>query len=100
EAIGQVLRGESINVAGMVDPAGFRLRPELAPAGPAYVSYRRTLESNSRPDAKASTSSAYGIDQFTAGTWRRIVAQERPAWARGLSDAELLAQRGNPERSG
>lgn len=100
EAIGQVLRGESVNVAAMVDPAGFRLRPELAPAGPDYVAYRRTLESNNRPDARASSSSAFGIDQFTAGTWRRIVAQERPAWARGLSDAELLAQRGNPERSG
>lgn len=100
EAIGQVLRGESINVAGMVDPAGFRLRPELAPAGSDYVAYRRTLESGNRPDARASSSSAFGIDQFTAGTWRRIVAQEQPAWARGLSDADLLAQRGNPERSG
>ncbi|KAK6697272.1 hypothetical protein SNK04_014190 [Fusarium graminearum] len=53
-----------------------------------------------RADATNASSSATGIDQFTAGTWRSIVAQAKPSWARGLNDNELLAARKDPAKSG
>ncbi|KAK6697310.1 hypothetical protein SNK04_013987 [Fusarium graminearum] len=69
--------------------------------GPArYEAYRRALESGFRADATNASSSATGIDQFTAGTWRSIVAQAKPSWARGLNDNELLAARKDPAKSG
>ncbi|KAK6697360.1 hypothetical protein SNK04_014112 [Fusarium graminearum] len=58
------------------------------------------LESGFRADATNASSSATGIDQFTAGTWRSIVAQAKPSWARGLNDNELLAARKDPAKSG
>ncbi len=107
-AIDAVLRGEPVDVSAVIATQNFILRPELQPTRSApppaaevdYAAYRRTLESANNPNAVATTSSATGIDQFTAGTWRRIVAQEQPSWAQGLSDSEILAQRTNPERSG
>ncbi|PAT31890.1 hypothetical protein CLI92_09010 [Vandammella animalimorsus] len=65
-----------------------------------YVQYRRTLESGGNPQAKAKTSSAFGIDQFLDGTWLDVVAQAKPDWAEGLTREQLLAQRANPQRSG
>lgn len=64
-----------------------------------YGAYRRALESGGRADARNPSSSAFGVDQFTAGTWRRIVGKAQPSWAVGLDDAQLLAQRGDPARS-
>lgn len=66
----------------------------------SYVPYRRQLESGGRADAKAGTSSASGIDQFTGDTWLRVVNQAKPAWAEGLSKEEILRERFNPQRSG
>ncbi|EKT4105734.1 hypothetical protein QEG46_001710 [Stenotrophomonas maltophilia] len=109
-AINSVLRGEQVSVAGAIDAAEFLpIRRIGIPAeraanyemGPArYEAYRRVLESGGDPNAKNSTSSATGIDQFTAGTWRRIVAQAQPAWAKGLNDNQLLAARRDPAKSG
>lgn len=107
-AIDAVLRGEPVDVSAVIATQNFILRPELQPTRstppPAadidYGTYRRTLESGMVANARSSSSTATGIDQFTAGTWRRIVSQEKPAWAQGMSDAEILAQRTNPERSG
>ncbi|THJ32423.1 hypothetical protein E8K88_12040 [Lampropedia aestuarii] len=65
----------------------------------AYTQYRRTLESGGAADAKNPKSTAYGADQFTRGTWLDTVKKAKPAWAQGLSEQELLAQRGNLERS-
>lgn len=98
----QMARGEPVNVVDTINPADFLLpveqmsRPE---ALPSYASYRHALESGGRADAANPESSAFGIDQFTAGTWRRIVASEKPAWAQSMTDAELLAARGDPAKS-
>ncbi len=71
--------------------------PTLPVSG--YGAYRRALESGGQADARNPSSSAFGIDQFTAGTWRRIVRKTQPSWAAGLDDAQLLDQRGNAQRS-
>ncbi|HEL5345924.1 hypothetical protein AAGG42_06535 [Stenotrophomonas maltophilia] len=109
-AINSVLRGEQVSVAGAIDAAEFLpVRRAGIPAdraanydmGPArYEAYRRVLESGGDPNAKNGASSATGIDQFTAGTWRRIVAQAKPDWAKGLNDNQLLAARRDPAKSG
>lgn len=70
-----------------------------APVGSGYSAFRHALESGGRADARNPESSAFGVDQFTEGTWRRIVAKSQPAWAEGMTDAQLLAARGNPARS-
>lgn len=105
QAIRQVLAGQRAAVDGMVDMAQFQLRPELQPQ-PApglrtgnYGEFLVALESGGRADAKAGTSSATGLHQFTSGTWLRTVRAAAPEWAKGMDDAELLAQRTNPERS-
>ncbi|QDY47304.1 hypothetical protein [Stenotrophomonas maltophilia] len=109
-AINSVLRGEQVSVAGAIDAAEFLpVRRAGIPAdraanydmGPArYEAYRRVLESGGDPNAKNGASTATGIDQFTAGTWRRIVAQAKPDWAQGLNDNQLLAARRDPVKSG
>ncbi|HFF6210896.1 TPA: hypothetical protein ACGCHH_000821 [Stenotrophomonas maltophilia] len=109
-AISSVLRGEPVSVASMIDAAEFLpvrrtgIPAELAAnygVGPArYEAYRRVLESGGDPNAKNGASTATGIDQFTAGTWRRIVAQAKPDWAQGLNDNQLLAARRDPVKSG
>lgn len=109
-AINSVLRGEQVSVAGAIDAAEFLpVRRTGIPAeraanydmGPArYEAYRRVLESGGDPNAKNGASTATGIDQFTAGTWRRIVAQAKPDWAEGLNDNQLLAARRDPVKSG
>lgn len=109
-AINSVLRGEQVSVAGAIDAAEFLpVRRTGIPAeraanydmGPArYEAYRRVLESGGDPNAKNGASTATGIDQFTAGTWRRIVAQAKPDWAQGLNDNQLLATRRDPVKSG
>lgn len=109
-AINSVLRGEQVSVAGAIDAAEFLpVRRTGIPAeraanydmGPArYEAYRRVLESGGDPNAQNGASTATGIDQFTAGTWRRIVAQAKPDWAKGLNDNQLLAARKDPAKSG
>lgn len=64
-----------------------------------YPAFRRALESGGRADARNPESSALGVDQFTAGTWRRVVGRVKPAWAEGLSDAQILAARTDPAKS-
>jgi GGDEF domain-containing protein len=106
-AIDQMLRGEQVDVAARIDPAQFRLPapPPVARAAPVTGNdytpeYRRALESGGVATAKNPKSSAYGADQFTAGTWRATVARAKPAWADGLNDAQLLALRADPVKSG
>lgn len=111
-AMQQVLAGQRVDVAAQINPADFLLRPELAdivggqpalsPAAsaPGYTAYRRALESGGRADAQSPTSSAMGIDQFTNGTWLRMVAAEQPAWAEGMTQEQILAARADPAKSG
>lgn len=64
-----------------------------------YQSFRRALESGGNATAKNPRSTAYGPDQFTAGTWLRTVEQAAPEWAQGLSKADLLDLRADPAKS-
>lgn len=104
DAMDQLARGESVNVADTIKPSEFLLPVEATPT-PAtvpvssYSAFRHALESGGRADARNPQSSAFGVDQFTEGTWRRIVAKSQPAWAEGMTDAQLLSARGNPTRS-
>lgn len=105
----QLLAGQPVDVAASIDPAQFVVREPVAPAPPAPPAgtagdyspeYRRALESGGVATAKNPNSSAYGADQFTASTWRATVARAKPAWAEGLNDAQLLALRADPVKSG
>ncbi|PZQ26799.1 MAG: hypothetical protein DI562_14435, partial [Stenotrophomonas acidaminiphila] len=105
DALEQLARGEPVNVVDTIRPSDFLLpvadqapAPEAAALG-GYQAFRRALESGGRADARNPESSALGIDQFTAGTWRRMVAKTKPEWAQGLDDAQLLALRADPARS-
>lgn len=100
-ALRQLLADEPVDVAGKVELEQFALRPELRPDVEIenYDAFRVALESGGVADAAAPTSGAFGVDQFIPSTWRAVVARAQPAWAQGLSDAELLAARGDPEKS-
>lgn len=65
-----------------------------------YAAFRRALESGGDANARNPNSSATGADQFTEGTWLRMVKAEQPAWAQGRSRDEILAMRTDPEKSG
>jgi hypothetical protein len=78
--------------------AGFIVERDGDLAG--YQQMRHILESGGRADAKATTSSATGVDQFIRETWLGIVAKEKPAWAKGLSEEQLLELRKDPQKSG
>ena len=64
-----------------------------------YSSMVVALESGGKANARAGTSSATGLHQFTSDTWLKTIKKANPAWARGKSDSELLALRTNPEIS-
>ena len=65
-----------------------------------YDEFRRKLESGGNRNAKATTSSALGADQFLSATWLRTVEQAKPEWARGLTKDQLLEARRDPVKSG
>lgn len=104
DALEQLARGEPVNVVDTIRPSDFLLPLGDQAAAPVaalsgYPAFRRALESGGRADARNPESTALGIDQFTAGTWRRMVAKTKPEWAEGLDDAQLLAMRTDPARS-
>lgn len=110
QAIQQIVAGERVDVAAVLRDGDFDPPPTLsverpqstsAPMqAPSYPAYRRALESGGDANARNPRSTAFGIDQFTAVTWRAIVAKAKPVWAQGLSDTELLALRRDPGKSG
>lgn len=67
--------------------------------GGDYASMLVSLESGGNANARNGSSSATGLHQFTEGTWLGTIKQANPAWARGKSDAELLAMRTDPQKS-
>jgi len=104
DALEQLARGEPVNVVDTIRPSDFLLPLGDTAAAPAtslagYSAFRRALESGGQANARNPESTALGIDQFTAGTWRRMVAKTKPEWAQGLDDAQLLAMRTDPARS-
>lgn len=64
-----------------------------------YDSFVVALESSGNPNARAGTSSATGLHQFTDDTWLNTVKQGGFDWAKNKTDAQLLALRTNPEYS-
>ena len=60
---------------------------------PAYDAFRNRLESGGDEDAYNPRSGALGKHQFLASTWLGLVRRHRPAWADGLSDAQILDKR-------
>jgi hypothetical protein len=61
----------------------------------SYTAMVVRAESGGRNDAKASTSSAFGPHQFLKGTWAGLVKRYKPAWAKGLSEGQIQAMRGD-----
>ena len=53
------------------------------------------IESSGDNTARATSSSATGLHQFTDGRWIESLKQHRPDLAKGASTAEMLAMRGN-----
>lgn len=66
---------------------------------PEYDTFLTRLESGGKADAKAPTSSATGLHQFTGETWLKVVGRAKPAWAEGLDKEQILALRTDPEKS-
>lgn len=56
-------------------------------------------ESGGNDQAKADTSSAFGPHQFLKGTWARLVKKYKPEWAEGLNEKQIMALRGDREKS-
>lgn len=70
--------------------------------GPAAYSARVTQRENgggSNPGATNPLSTAAGNGQFTEGTWLATVAAAKPPWAAGMTDAQILAARGEPQKA-
>lgn len=67
--------------------------------GGSFLSKMRKVESGGNPTADNPLSSAYGADQFTAGTWLGVVQQHRPDLMAGKSEGEVLALRADPALS-
>lgn len=65
----------------------------------SYASMVVRAESGGRNDAKAATSSAYGPHQFLKGTWAGLVKRYKPEWAKGLSEGQVQAMRGDRNAS-
>lgn len=116
EAMQQFMVGEPVNVT--IPEGGLQFNPrerallvsadEAArevPGSPQaiaagnYDAMLVALESGGKANAKAPTSSATGLHQFTSPTWMATVRKAKPAWAEGLTDAQLLALRTDPAKS-
>jgi hypothetical protein len=57
-------------------------------------------ESSGGKNLYAKTSNAVGEYQFVPKTWLALVRQQKPDWAKGLSTAQILKKRLDPEISG
>lgn len=55
-----------------------------------------TIESSGNPNARAGTSSAFGLFQFLNATWLATVRAHAPDVMRGKTQAQVLALRGDP----
>lgn len=70
-----------------------------APGGPGGIEaamLTAALESDFRPNAKAGTSSASGLTQFTGKTWLEGARKWKLPWAQSKSDEEIMALRSSP----
>lgn len=62
----------------------------------SYVKKVSKVESGNRPDAKAKTSSATGLYQFTRATWLDSISSLAPELATGRTEQEILDLRKDP----
>ena len=60
---------------------------------PAYDAFRTRLESGGDDNAYNARTGALGKHQFLASTWLGLVRQYKPAWADGLTQAQILDKR-------
>jgi len=60
---------------------------------PAYDAFRTRLESGGDNNAYNARTGALGKHQFLASTWLGLVRQYKPAWADGLTQAQILDKR-------
>lgn len=65
----------------------------------AYDAFRNRLESGGDDNAYNPRSGALGKHQFLASTWLGLVRRHQPAWAHGLSTAQILDARRDGARS-
>jgi hypothetical protein len=65
----------------------------------AYDAFRNRLESGGDDNAYNPRSGALGKHQFLASTWLGLVRRHQPAWAQGLSTAQILDARRDGARS-
>lgn len=98
QALQQLADGAPVNVDG---GGNFALRPEAGVAAnlTGYEAMLVALESGGRADARAPGSSATGLHQFTNATWLGTVRKAAPAWAEGMTDAQILELRTDPSKS-
>jgi hypothetical protein len=59
----------------------------------AYDAFRNRLESGGDDHAYNPRSGALGKHQFLASTWLGLVRRHQPAWAQGLTTAQILDKR-------
>ncbi|MFZ5636675.1 MAG: hypothetical protein ACOY82_08820 [Pseudomonadota bacterium] len=59
----------------------------------AYDAFRNRLESGGDDNAYNPRSGALGKHQFLASTWLGLVHRHQPAWAHGLTTAQILDKR-------
>ena len=60
---------------------------------PAYDAFRTRLESGGDNNAYNARTGALGKHQFLASTWLGLVRHYKPAWADGLTQAQILDKR-------
>ena len=100
--------GNLINEMQSPDPMGDLIKsldkpvnkPQAAKGvSPDIISKIAMVESSNNPNAKASTSSATGLHQMTAGTWLSLAEKYEPSILKGRSKADVLRMRKDPKTS-
>jgi hypothetical protein len=84
-----------------VEPSATPTRQGMSQVDPieAYLDRKAIVESSGRADARAKTSSATGLYQYTVARWLEIAPKALGERARGLSKRELLMKRLDPVAS-
>lgn len=79
---------------------GSMMDPNVSVSPQVYASRVKSFENaGGSPGAKSGSSSATGDGQFIDGTWASTVAAAKPAWAQGMTPAQVLAARSDPAKA-
>jgi hypothetical protein len=93
--------GAANKAAGFMQAQGIPQKAASAPPDGRMQGIMDSIaqrESGGDPLAKNPRSSAYGLFNYTSGTYLRSVKQQKPEWAEGLMNQEILATRADPEK--